>query len=209
MNIAVLGGTFDPIHNGHLEVASVVGECLAPCEVLFMPAGYPYLKDGYHFSAASARLEMTHLAVSGNGHWRVSSAETDRSGPTYTLDTMLALKKGLGAFDKLYFIIGWDKLAELPRWHKPDELIKICQLVAVPRVGVSAPDLSTIDKFLPGLSQVVVLLERPEVDISSSVIRERVKLGLPIDNFTPPAVATYIAEKGLYKVSMHKGEGQA
>lgn len=201
MNIAVLGGTFDPIHNGHLAVASVVKERLSPVEVVFMPAGQPYLKDGRDISSAASRLEMVRLAIKGNASYKLSTAETDRSGPTYTVDTIRELKAQVSAQDELYFILGWDKLEELPRWHKPAELISLCRLVAVPRIGFPVPDLSALDKLLPGLSRRVILLDKPEVDITSSVVRERVSLGLPISHLVPAAVEVYIKEKGLYKTS--------
>jgi nicotinate-nucleotide adenylyltransferase len=198
MNIAVLGGTFDPIHNGHLAVASVVRERLAPAEIVFMPAGQPYLKSGRKISPAPDRLEMARLAVAGNPHWSLSTLETDRSGPTYTLDTIRALGARVSPPGGLYFILGWDKLSELPRWYKPAELIKLCTLVAVPRIGAAVPDLDTLDRLLPGLSQRVILLDKPEIDISASVIRERVRLGKPIDHLVPASVAAYIREHRLY-----------
>ena len=198
MNIAVLGGTFDPVHNGHLAVAAAVKERLSPVEVVFMPAGQPYLKDGRGISPASDRLEMVRLAIQGNASYRLSTAETDRSGPTYTLDTMRELKSQVSPPDELYFILGWDKLEELPKWHKPRELIKLCKLVAVPRIGSPVPDLSALDKLLPGLSRRVILLDKPEVDISASVVRERVSMGLPISHLVPPAVGTYIKEHHLF-----------
>jgi nicotinate-nucleotide adenylyltransferase len=205
MNIAVLGGTFDPIHNGHLAVASVVQERLAPVEIVFMPAGQPYLKSGHNISPAADRLEMTRLAIAGNPCWSLSTLETDRSGPTYTLDTIRALKTRVSPPGELYFILGWDKLSELPRWYKPAELIKLCTLIAVPRIGVPVPDLLKLDSSLPGLSKRVMLLDKPEIDISASVIRERVRMGLPIDHLVLAAVAAYIEERGLYKISSHLG----
>jgi nicotinate-nucleotide adenylyltransferase len=206
MNTAVLGGTFDPIHNGHLAVAKEVVERLKPVEVIFMPAGQPYLKAGHQISPAADRMEMVRLAIAGNPHWRLSSAETDRPGPTYTLDTMLELSEALKPAEELYFILGWDKLAELPRWYKPHELIKLCHIVAVPRIGTPVPDLKALDLLLPGLSKRVILLDKPEIDISASVIRERVSMGQPISHLVPKAVEAYIREKGLYRSYRHLEE---
>lgn len=198
MNIAVLGGTFDPPHNGHLAVAAVVSERLSPVEIIFMPAGLPWLKKDRQITPATDRLEMVRLAIRGNGRYRLSTAETDRSGPTYTLDTIREMKAHVSPPGELYFILGWDKLEELPKWHKPRELIKLCKLAAVPRIGYPIPDLKALDEMLPGLSKRVVLLDKPEIDITSSVIRERMSMGLPISHLVPPAVEVYIREHRLY-----------
>jgi nicotinate-nucleotide adenylyltransferase len=198
VNTAVLGGTFDPVHNGHLAVAAEVSARLAPAEVIFMPAGLPWLKMDQRITPATDRLEMLRLAIRGDARYRLSTAETDRSGPTYTLDTILALKSRVSPPSGLYFIIGWDKLQELPRWYKPRELIKLCKLVAVPRAGYSAPDLTALERDLPGVSRRVILLDKPNMDISSSMIRERVIMSLPINHLVPPPVEAYIKEHHLY-----------
>ncbi|MGA3094531.1 MAG: nicotinate-nucleotide adenylyltransferase [Dehalococcoidales bacterium] len=201
MNIAVLGGTFDPIHGGHLMVADVVCERLAPAEVVFVPAGQPWLKTDRLISPVADRIEMVRLAIQGNCHYRLSAAETERRGPTYTVDTIRELKSQVSDQDEMYFILGWDNLLDLPRWRKPAELISLCKLVAVPRIGFRVPEETTLEKLLPGLSKRVILLDKPEIDISASVIRERVSRGLPITNLVPPAVEAYIRGKGLYKSS--------
>jgi nicotinate-nucleotide adenylyltransferase len=198
--MAVLGGTFDPIHIGHLMVADVVRERLAPAEVIFVPAGQPWLKAERRISSVADRIEMVRLAIQGNRHYSLSTVETERSGPTYTVDTIRELKSQVSPRDELYFILGWDNLLDLPRWHKPAELISLCKLVAVPRIGFRVPDDTTLEKLLPGLSKRVILLDKPEIDISASVIRERVSRGSPITNLVPPAVEAYIKEKGLYNV---------
>jgi nicotinate-nucleotide adenylyltransferase len=198
VNIAVLGGTFDPIHSGHLMVADVVCERLAPAEVIFVPAGQPWLKAERCVSPVADRIEMVRLAIQGNRRYRLSTVETERSGPTYTVDTIRELKSQVSAQDELYFILGWDNLLDLPRWHNPAELISLCKLVAVPRIGFRVPEEATLEKLLPGLSKRVVLLDKPEIDISASVIRERVSRGLPITHLAPPVVEEYIKEKGLY-----------
>ena len=198
MNIAVLGGTFDPIHSGHLMVAAVVYERLAPVEVVFVPAGQPWLKADRQISPVADRIEMVRLAIKGNRHYRLSAVETERSGPTYTVDTIRALKSQVSAHDELYFILGWDNLLDLPRWHEPRELISLCKLVAVPRIGFRVPEETTLEKLLPGLSKRVILLDKPEIDISASVIRERVRRGLSISQLVPPAVGDYVREHKLY-----------
>ena len=198
MNIAVLGGTFDPIHRGHLMVADVVCEQLAPAEVVFVCAGQPWLKGDRLISPVTDRIEMVRLAIQGNRHYRLSAVEAERSGPTYTIDTIHDLKAQVSAQDELYFILGWDNLLDLPRWQKPMELISLCKLVAVPRIGLRVPEETTLEKLLPGLSKRVILLDKPEIDISASIIRERVSRGLPITNLVPPAVEDYIRKQQLY-----------
>jgi len=199
MNIGVLGGTFDPIHGGHLAAAAEATSRLELAEVIFVPAGRPWLKPGEDISPAAQRLEMVCLAIADKPGYKLSSIEIERPGPTYTVDTMAELRQKYTTGDKLYFIIGRDKLAELPQWHQPQHLIALCRLVAVPRVGCPEPDLDELEKALPGISQRLVMLDGPRIDVSSSMIRDRVRRGLDISRLVPEAVVGYIREKGLYK----------
>lgn len=199
MNIGVLGGTFDPIHIGHLVVADEVTARLGLDEVIFVPAGKPWLKSSTHILAAGHRLQMVRLAIAGKPHFRLSNLEIERAGPTYTVDTIRELKKNLGVDDEILFVLGWDNLIDLPRWHQPELLIPMCRLVAVPRVGCPVPDLGSLDEAIPGLSKRVIMLDKPEIDISASVIRERVRQGLSISHLVPEAVERYIKEQGLYE----------
>ena len=198
MNICVLGGTFDPVHLGHLGVAEVVRSRLSPAEVVLVPAGYPWLKEGHSITPAEDRLAMVHLASAEMG-LRVSAVEIERPGPSYTVDTLCTLRASLSLEDELYFILGWDNLLNLARWRAPEEIISLARLIAVPRVGSHVPDMNMLEKCLPGLGKRVVLLDEPKIDISATVIRERVKQGLPIDNLVPEAVARYISEHNLYQ----------
>ncbi len=199
MKIGVLGGTFDPIHTGHLVLAEEVRLRLGLAEVLFVPAGRPWLKSGTPISPAEHRVRMVRLAIAGRLYFKLSTMEVDRPGPSYTVDTMLKLKSQLASGDELYFILGWDNLEELPRWHEPKRLIELCRLVAVPRVGCPVPDLKTLEADAPGLFKRVIMLDKPEIDISASVIRERVAQGLSIEHLVPEAVGKYIREQKLYK----------
>ena len=198
MNIGVLGGTFDPIHIGHLALAEEVRGRLGLAEVLFVPAGQPYLKADTPISAAEHRLQMVRLAIANKPYFRLSTIEIERAGPTYTVDTIAELKRQLSSEDELYFILGWDSLEDLPHWHEPRRLVILCRLVAVPRVGCPVPDLSSLETKIPGLSKRVIMLNKPEIAISASVIRERVARGLSIEHLVPEAVAKYIREHGLY-----------
>jgi nicotinate-nucleotide adenylyltransferase len=199
LNIALLGGTFDPIHIGHLMVAEVVREKLEPAEIVFVPASLPWLKSDRRISPAPDRIEMVRLAILGNPRYRLSTVETERSGPSYTVDTLRTFRTQVSDQDDLYFVVGWDNLLALGRWRAPSEIISLSKIVAVPRIGFRVPDRDSLEKIISGLSKRVVLLDKPEIDISASIIRERVAKGLPIDGMVPPIVADYILEKGLYR----------
>jgi len=198
MNIGVLGGTFDPIHMGHLIVAEEAKVRLKLAEVLFVPAGLPWLRVNSPLSAAEHRVQMVRLAIGDKPYFKLATTEIERAGPSYTVDTIAELKGQLGAKDELFFILGWDCLAELPKWREPSRLIKMCRLVAVPRVGSPAPDLNSLEASIPGLVERVILLDKPRVDISASEIRNRVARGLSIEHLVPEPVARYIGEQGLY-----------
>jgi len=199
MKLGVLGGTFDPIHNGHLAVADEVRSRLKLDEILFVPTGRPWLKAGKPLTRAEHRIEMVRLAIAGSPYCKLSTMEIDRGGPSYTIDTMAELKKKRGDEDELFFILGWDSLAELTEWREPERIIRLCQLVAVPRPGYPQPDLNMLERSISGLSGRVVILDKPEVDISASDIRERVEQGESISGLVPEAVERYIREKGLYR----------
>ncbi|HUV52620.1 MAG TPA: nicotinate-nucleotide adenylyltransferase [Dehalococcoidia bacterium] len=199
--IGVLGGTFDPIHTGHLIVAEDVREKLGLSEVLFVPAGKPWLKlkeektitDGEH------RLAMVRLAIKGNPFFKVSTMELDRPGPSYSIDTILELKNKLGPAVEIYFIAGPDALAELPQWKEPARLLEICQVVGIGRPGYAKADLSVLDVSVPGAAKRIMLLDVPQIDISSKEIRRRVAQGQSIRYLVPEAVQKYIEKHKLYR----------
>ena len=196
MNIGVLGGTFDPVHLGHLIMAEEVRVRLDLAEILFVPAGQPWLKPNIPISTAKHRVEMVRLAIADKPYFKLSTMEIERAGPSYTVDTIAELQGQLGA--ELFFILGWDNLAQLPQWHEPSRLVKMCHLVAVPRVGYPAPDLDSLEATIPGLSQATILLDTPLIDINASAIRNRVGQGLSISHLVPEPVERYIKEQGLY-----------
>ena len=201
MKIGVLGGTFDPIHLGHLAIADEACRVLSLNKVIFMPAGNPYFKDSAAISPAADRLKMVELALAGRPAYGISLLEIQRSGPSYAVDSITQIKKQLNPVDEVFFIMGWDSLLTLHLWHEPGRLINLCRVVAAPRPGFPPPDLKTLSKDLPGIEERSIVMERPLIDISATLIRERVANGLPVDDLVPPAVAEYIREKGLYKVT--------
>ena len=199
MKMGVLGGTFDPVHNGHLAIADEVRNRLDLSVVMFIPAGQPWLKVDSPITAAEHRVEMVRLATADKAYCQVSTMEVEREGLTYTLDTLAELWKRLGAEDEVFFILGWGSLTELPQWREPESIIRLCRLVAVPRPGYPRPDLESLEKIIPGLSERVTILDKPEIDISASDIRERVAGGLSISRLVPEAVEQYIRDEGLYR----------
>ncbi len=198
MNIGVLGGTFDPVHNGHLIVAEEVITKLNLAEVIFVPAGQPWLKVDRPISPAEHRLQMLRLALADTPHFKLSTLEIERAGPSYTVDTIAELRDRLSTEDELFFVLGWDNLAELPQWREPSRLIKMCYLVAVSRPGSPRPDLKALEASIPGVSQRVMLMDKLKIDISASTIRERVAQGLSVRHLVPELVNRYIKEHKLY-----------
>jgi len=202
MNIGVMGGTFDPIHRGHLIVAEEVKARLNLAEILFVPAGQPWLKANSAIAAAEHRLQMVRLAIAGKTCCKLSAMEIERAGPSYTVDTIAELQGQLRAGDELFFILGWENLAELPQWREPSRLIKMCYLVAVPRPGYPALDLNALEAAIPGLSERLIMLDTSRIAISASQIRNRVAQGLTIHHLVPEPVERYIQEHGLYLANL-------
>ena len=197
LKIGLFGGTFDPVHNGHLAVAETVHARLDLQKVLFIPAGQPWLKGGREITPAEHRLKMVKLAITGKAYFDVSSIEIERPGATYTVDTLTALLKNMGDVE-IYVIIGSDSLEAFPRWKEPARLLKLGYLVTVPRPGYDLPDLPAMYRQVPGLKERLITLDKPEIDISASDIRRRVKENLPFEDLVPVQVADYIKKLKLY-----------
>lgn len=200
MNIGVLGGTFDPVHNGHLMVAEEAKTRLNLAEVIFVPAGQPWLKTDRVITPAEHRLQMLQLALADKPGFKLSTMEIERDGPSYTIDTISELQGQLNAEDELFFILGWSSLAELPQWRDAPRLIQTCYLVAAPRPGASRPNLKALEASIPGISQRVMLLDKPYIHVSASEIRDRVARGLSVRHLVPEPVNRYIKEHKLYLV---------
>ncbi|MFQ5996287.1 MAG: nicotinate-nucleotide adenylyltransferase [Dehalococcoidales bacterium] len=198
MNIGVLGGTFDPVHNGHLIVAEEARNRLNLTEVIFVPAGQPWLKADRAITPAKHRLQMLRLALADKPYFKLSAMEIERAGPSYTIDTITELRGQLDAGDELFFILGQDSLAQLPQWRNASQLIQMCYFVAVPRPGSPRPNLKALEASIPGISQRVMLMDEPHVDISAEAIRDRVARGLSIRHLVPEPVNRYIKEHKLY-----------
>ncbi len=198
MRRGLLGGTFDPPHLGHLQIAEEARRKLCLDEVMFIPAGLPWVKAAMKVTPACHRLEMIKLAVAGKAYFSVNDIEVQRSGPSYTWQTLQELKSQYPG-DELYFILGWDNLTSLASWHYPDRIVKAACLVAAPRVGTPPPDLHNLDARVPGLAARSIILTEPEINVSATAIRERVRLGEPIGHLVTEGVAEYIRRHGLYR----------
>jgi nicotinate-nucleotide adenylyltransferase len=187
--VGVLGGTFDPFHNGHLEVAGAVRDSGLVDVVIVVPANDPWQKTCV--ATADQRLEMVRLGISGHRGIEVSDVDIRRGGPTYTVDTLADISS-THVGDDVTFIVGTDAAAGLPTWHRAEELRMSRSFIVVTRPGTRPPQLDVEAYDLN-------LLEIRPVDVSSSAIRERVSKGLALTNLVPSAVAEYITDKGLYR----------
>ena len=197
LRAGVLGGTFDPVHRGHLALARAARDELALDEVLLVPAGQPWRKSGRIVAPAEDRLAMLRLALAGETAFRVETLEVERPGPSYTADTLEALRAARPG-DELFFVVGEYALADLPHWVRPERILELATLAVARREGVAAAAVAAAER-LPGLSEHVIWLKMPLVPVSATEIRERVRRGLPVDELVPPAVAAYVREHGLYR----------
>ncbi len=200
--IGMLGGTFDPIHAGHLGLARVALDQLGLDLILFVPAGQPPHKRGRPITEADHRLAMVELAIADEPRFGVTRMEIDRPGPSYTADTAEALVAGRREFDRepldLTVILSAESFADLPSWHDPARLLRLTRIAVAPRPGHPAPTPAWLAQRLPGFADRVVVLEGPHLDISASDIRARVAAGLSIEHLVPPPVAAYIGAHHLY-----------
>ena len=197
--VGILGGTFDPVHNGHLAIAEHVRGELDLAEVLFVPAPRPWMKEGRIRADAEDRLAMIELAIAGRPGLRASCVDLDRPGPTYSIDTIRDLRRQLDPGTTLWFIVGADTLVETAEWREPERIFRECTVVAVARRGHPRPEqLPTAH-----LGHDALFVDGPVVDVSATDIRERVARGEPIDGMVPAEVERFIREHGLYRMAGH------
>jgi nicotinate-nucleotide adenylyltransferase len=190
--IGVLGGTFDPIHNGHLVAASEVAHVLALGEVVFVPTGQPWQKEDRELAPAEDRYLMTVIATAFDPLISVSRVDIDRPGETYTVDTLSDLRAARGPDAEFFFIMGADALGGIKGWHNAENLFSLAHFVGCTRPGHPI-DLDGLDE------RDVTLIEIPALEISSTACRERVRTGRPIRYLVPDGVIQYIAKRGLYR----------
>ena len=200
-SIGVLGGTFDPIHNGHLAIAEDAREALGLERVLFIPLAAPPHKLGRPISDAETRLAMVELAIAGNPAFAVDRIELDRPGPSYAVDTLellVARERAAGRDSDITFVLSAEAFRELPSWRSPERLFDMCRFAVVPRAGTETPDAAWVEARFPGRSDRVTFIAGPLLGVSSSEIRARARSGRSIRYLVPDAVAGYIADHGLY-----------
>lgn len=217
MRLGIFGGTFDPVHVGHLIVAEQAREQCALDEVRFIPAGHPPHKHGRPLTAAAHRLAMLRFAIAGHAAFRVDDRETRRSGPSYTVVTLEELRHELPEAE-LFLIMGADSLADLPNWHQPERICELATLAVANRPGVALPAAVTrdaaaartacgsgtaADTFRPGLPGHcrIVEVSVPPIGISATDLRCRVAERRSIRYFVPRSVEVYIEQHGLYAAS--------
>lgn len=205
----ILGGTFDPPHFGHLALAQEAVARLDLDCVWFLPAVDPPHKRGRALSAASDRAAMVELAIAGNPRFGLDRTDLDRPGPSYTVDTLDILRGRWGPGVWMGFVIGWDMLLYLPQWHDPAGVLsRLDALIVARRPGVpdEADALARLEETLPGLRARLTLLDAPQLELSSTALRERVALGLPVRYLTPDPVCAYISSRGLYRPGDMSGD---
>ena len=201
--IGILGGTFDPIHNGHLAIAEAARGCLGLDRVVFIPAGRPWLKARSlgRITDAEHRLAMVRLAIEGCPHFEASAMEIERPGLTYTVDTLADLRARYGGSSRgteMYLILGMDSVRDLRRWHEPERLLEMCVVVAVSRPDTDDIAPSSFERDFPSAANRFLLLRGPMLSISATDVRSRVAEGRTIDDRVPVPVERYIRDHGLY-----------
>jgi len=199
VEIGIYGGTFDPIHMGHLIVAEEARQRLKFEKVLFTPAGLPWMKWPQTISSPQHRLEMLKLAIASNPFFHISTVDLENPGPSFTVETMKALKKEYGDSGNLYFILGVDSIRELPKWHEPHKIISYGKLVAMARPGCEELDWESLEEAIPRAKDHIILIKGPLIDISSTEVRRRVAEGISIRYMVPEAVENYIRTNSLYR----------
>ncbi len=190
--LGIMGGTFDPIHHGHLVAASEVAHVFFLDEVVFVPTGQPWEKEEREVAPAEDRYLMTVIATASNPRFSVSRVDIDRPGPTYTIDTLRDLRAARGAEAELFFITGADALARLISWRNAEELLTLAHFV-----GCTRPGHRLSGHGLPDGN--VSVIEIPALAISSTGCRERVRAGEPIWYLVPDGIVQYIAKRRLYR----------
>lgn len=193
--IGVLGGTFDPIHYGHLALAEAARHQLGLERVLFMPTARPPHKQREVLDDGPCRARMVELAIRGNPGFALSCLELERGGFSYTVDTVLALREIYGAGADIWFVTGADMILSVQTWMRAEELKSLCRFAAAPRPGF---DLAGLAGLPPDWQERIQVLDAPELALSSTDLRRRLALGLPIRYLLPDIVEKYILRQGLY-----------
>jgi nicotinate-nucleotide adenylyltransferase len=200
--IGLMGGTFDPIHVGHLAIAEEARDALGLTRILFVPAGRPPHKAESQVTAVRHRVAMVELAIADNDAFELDRIEVDRPGPSYTVDTVETLARDAD----VTVILSAETFAELPAWHEPERLFEAARVAVVPREGYPAPDPAWLSVTFPGRERRVTYLEGPRLGLSSTAIRARVAAGRSIRYIVPAPVEAYITDNDLYRSDRNRTE---
>ncbi|HKO29739.1 MAG TPA: nicotinate-nucleotide adenylyltransferase [Nitrospiraceae bacterium] len=219
MKLGLLGGSFNPVHDGHLAIARQTREALELDQILFIPTSYPPHKPNGGLAAAQDRYEMVRLAIASDPSLIISDVELRRPGKSYSIDTVRQLQQKYGAHTQLFFLIGIDAFLDFPSWRDPRALLELCSFVVLSRPGLSFRSLSTVPLLppipYPSLADLdsgqifrieaplgshrLICLKQPPCPISASDIRARIRQGLSVANLLPPLVESYILRHHLYQ----------
>lgn len=193
MRIGIFGGTFNPIHYGHLINAEIVKEDFSLDKIIFIPVKCPVHKKLIGSITSNDRLKMLEIAIQGNSGFDISTAEIDRDSESYTITTLHELSE-IYPEDKLYLIIGSDSFLEIDTWKEPVEILKIASLIIIKRPG---DNISDVDKYK--MAKEILIANNPNIELSSSNIRDRIKNGKSVRYMIPERIQEYIRNRGLYK----------
>ena len=195
MRLGLLGGTFDPIHLGHLILAEACREACELDEVWFLPTGNPPHKEASEITEARQRIEMLEMALAGVREFKINDMEVRRTGTTYTVDTLTELKEE-DSDRELFFLIGADSLHDFPTWREPERIAELATLLVVNRAGREMPEIDSLSEKIRNSVQIVTI---PDIGIASSDLRRRVAEGNSIRFQVPRSVEVYIEQHQLYR----------
>ncbi len=197
--IGILGGTFNPIHNGHLEIAKVAQKLFKLDNVVFVPSGIPPHKTGEKILNGEKRYQMVLTAIKGTKKFSASRIELDRKGCSYAIDTFIELKKKFGKSAELYYIMGLDSINDILNWKKPLELFKMCEFIVATRPGTKMRTFKRLVKFPPIKENIKKIhIFEMRADISSTEIRKKIRNKKSVAGLVPKPVEKYIKDKKLY-----------
>lgn len=196
--IGIFGGSFNPIHIGHLVIAEAAWQEFSLDKVIFVPTGDTPNKDMHHISKYM-RYEMVAKAIEGNSRFAISSIERDRTGPSYTVDTIHMFREQFGKEDQLYFICGTDSIADLPNWKYNVELLKCCEFISASRPGNEEEIIRSVSYFGDLGKEKIHFLRSPELNISSTILRKLIAKNKSVKYLVPDTVIQFIHENDLYK----------
>lgn len=198
--IGIYGGSFDPIHIGHLIIAEMARQECHLDKVLFIPAGNPPHKTDRQLAPSSKRYDMVQLAIEGNPYFEISSIEIERQGKSFTIDTLKELREIYSSGWEFWLIIGMDSLLEIRTWRNANDITKLCKLAVYPRPGYSLDEHSQeVELLCRELGIEMAFVQGPSVEISSTEVRKRIRTGKSIRYLVPDSVESYIQEHSLYK----------